>query len=720
MKTKWIIVWLSVFSTLAIGEVRAQASDSASLYMSGKVCGNQVRLRWAASTPELWQTALQYGWTLERYDFDTLAMGQAARKGTAYTPSRTQIDISPFLQTDTARIAAMADTDMYAAVLGEAVYNPDIALSVGGIAASPWDKISKEMERKQIRFALANVAYDRSFAVACLGKMGYVDTAVQPGHYYLYRLYAKGLHDTATLDTALYFTRLEAGSLRPPVQEIQMEYAYMYAALEWNIRFAHQQSVGYYVERAAETKKKEERRYVRLNATPLAVLQDNNPYTMRYADSLPDEHTRYAYRVIGVDLFGEEFVVAQSRLGKSGLMPLAMAQIDSVKEDEQGKRYLHWSYPEQSAASVKAFEVYAGSQPDWEDSQNNLLAAKLPPQTRRLAVNPDRLGVSTYFYVKAIGEEGKTTLSRSYFYWKKDSIPPLPPTGLAYTIDSVGIACITWKASVDADVEGYRVFRQTDRNAEPVQVTSQTLGDTVFFDTVSLNTLQSFYYSVRALDASGNLSKPSELLAVRNLLPDKPAPAVFSRRSQVESDRVDLVWYNSQTSNVRGHALYYRCDSSSWFLLKDFPLKENAPVPETSSFSFRFPDRLYSTRYIFNIVAYGSDKERDTVSSPFYYTASHTPAFKPPTPFAVVDSDNRYIQLQWKEKTAKPLRRVFVYRRAEKDKMRLLATLDAQAAEEAYYTDFSVKMNTEYAYVIQFEYADGLWSEYSAPCTVNY
>ncbi|MCM1040905.1 MAG: fibronectin type III domain-containing protein [Bacteroides sp.] len=709
---------------LGVSALRAQTSDSASVYLTGKVCRNQVWLRWAVATPELWQNSLERGWVLERYDFDTLQMGRSARANLAYAPVRTQIDIPPFRQVDTAKIAALAETDMYAAVLGEAVYNPDIALSMGGLALSPWEQISREMERKQMRFALANVACDRSFAVACLGGMGYVDADVQKGHYYLYRLYAAGadMADSSAQapDTALYFTRMESGTLLPPVQEIQVENGYLTAKLEWDIRFAARQSIGYYVERALEAKKPSLRKYVRLNQTPLSVLQGNGQHAMRYADSLPDAQNRYVYHVIGVDLFGQEFTVAQSRAVQSAGMPLAVAEIDSVTGDELGRCCLYWSYPEENMASVKGFSVYVASLPDWNESESSLLAAQLPPQTRRFTVSPGQMDVSSYFYVKTLGDNGQSTLSRAFFYWKKDSLPPLPPTELAYTVDTAGIVRISWKPSPDADVAGYRVFRQVEEKAEPVQVTAYTLADTSFIDTVSLNTLQSFYYSVRAVDVSGNISKPSALLAVRNLLPDKPAPAVFSGRSHVAGDKVELVWYNSQTSNARGHALYYRCDSSSWFLLKDFPADSKTGIPETFSFTFAMPERHYTTRYTFNIVAYGSDKGRDTVNCPFTYEVEHMPVLKPKTPFAIVDADNRYVQLQWKEKSGKPVARMYLYRRAENDKLRLLAALDAETAAQGFYTDFSVRMNTEYAYVIQYEYQDGLWSAYSAPCTVVY
>lgn len=709
-------LFLSVLPAL-----RAQVSDQASVYMTGKVCRNEVWLRWSASTPEWWERSLEYGWILERYDFDTLEMGRAARENLTYTPKRKVVEIPPFLLVDTARIAAMADSNLYAAVLGEAVYNPDIALSTGGIALSPWNNISKEMERKQMRFVLANLAYDRSFEVACLGKTGYVDPDVEKGHHYLYRLYVNTAGNTTeTSDTALFFTRMESGRLLPPVQEMDIESGYLLVRLKWDIRLAERQSVGYYVERAAGTRKNKEPQYIRLNRTPISVLQENERYRMSYSDSLPDSQNRYAYRVLGVDLFGEEFVVARSRFIKSGAMPLAVAEIDSVTSDTRGKRYIHWSYPEDKMLSVKGFSVYVAPSPDWDVAKSTLLGAHLSPATRRLAVGPEELEVSSYFYIKTEGVDGTSTLSRAYFYWKIDSVPPLPPTGLSYTIDSLGIACISWSPSVDADLSGYRVFRQTEKNAEPVQVTTGTLTDTSFFDTISLNTLQSFFYSVRAVDASGNLSEPSALLAVRNLLPDKPAPAVFSCKSRRQDDRIELVWYNSQTSNIRGHLLLYRCDSSSWFPLKDFPARENERLPETASFIFKFPERLHATRYTFNIVAYGSDKQKDTVNTPFDYTVEYIPEIKPPAPFALVDAENRYIQLQWKEKTGKALRKMYLYRRSENDKLRLLATLDAETAREGYYTDFSVRMNTVYAYVIQYEYEDGLWSAYSAPCLVDY
>ncbi len=707
---------------LGLSAIRAQGPDSARIHLAGRAYRDHVRLRWAASTPRLWRKTLESGWTLERYDFDTVMMSEATRKNLPYVPARKIVGISPFLQTDTARWAAMADTDTYAAVLGEAVFNPGFSLSLGGTALSSWNRLAKDMEREQVRFVLANTAYDRSFAVACAGKTGYVDNDVESGHFYLYRLYANFSDSTDGHDTALYFTRMEPGTLIPPVQEIRTDFGYLTVNLEWDYRLCENHCTGYYVERSTQkagSGRRKPTEHVRLNQTPLGILQENVSKKMHFRDSLPDGEDRYAYRVIGVDLFGHEFPVARSRYGKSTGVPLATAVMDSISRTKE-KVFLHWSYPEENMASVKGFSIYVSTSPEPGEDERTLLLGSLSPATRRHVLDLGRLGVSSYFHVETKGTDGKSTLSRPFFYWKKDSIPPSPPQGLSCTVDSAGIVRLHWKPSADADVSGYRVFRQTHKTAEPVQVTSRSLEDTVFYDTLSLNTRQYSYYSVRATDASGNLSAPSRLLAVKNLLPDKPAPAVFSRKSHLDDDKVELTWYNSSSSNVRGHLLLCRSDSSKWFAVKDFPLKENEKAPESTSFTFTLPERQHVTRYSFNIVAYGSDKQADTSNTPFAYQTMYIPRLKPGMPFAVTDAENRYVQLQWKNRHGKPIRHVFVYRRPENGKLRLLATLDSEKAEDESYTDFSVKMNTEYAYVVQFEYEDGTWSAYSEPCNVEY
>lgn len=702
--------------------VRAQDFDT-TVYMTGKVWNNEVLLRWAAASPALWERAMETGWVLERYDFDTALFSASIKAGKDVAPVKVSISIPPFLQADTAQLSVMADTCPYMAVLGEAVFSSELRLTMGGgTVQSPWGKIADGLQRRELRFVMANLAYDRSFAVACMGGMGYVDRKVEAGHFYLYRLFLntdKTLGESPDFaDTALFFTRLETGEPIPPLQELRTEYGVGAVNIAWNTDLVKQLCIGYFVERCVQEKRKPEK-FVRLHQTPLTVLQQNESGYMAYTDSLPDGKKLYAYRVVGVDLFGHEFPVARSKYGKSAERPVSAAVIDSVVSGTGDKLHLHWSYPEE-AGRVEAFSVYVTSRPYREDASLRKLASGLPARSRSFQIDPEWLSESSYFYVQAEGVQGSACFSSPYFFWKRDSVPPAPPVGLAFTVDSAGVARITWHSSTDKDLAGYRVFRRIKESSEPVQVTTDLLQDTVFIDTLSLRTPQYFYYSVAAADRSGNLSDHSRLLAVKNLLPNKPVPPLFSRHCRKEGNHLEIVWYNSPSPETKGHLLLYKADSSAWIPLCDLPLKETGGIQEKSSFSFRLPERSVSTRYAFSVVAYGKDPATDTAWSAFPYTYLHVPVPRAPRLFAVVDADNRYVQLQWKEKGTAYGKRIFLYRRSETEPLHLLASLEGDQMEKGYYTDFSVRMNTVYTYVSQVEYEDGRWSEYSSGCKVEY
>ncbi|MDE7072769.1 MAG: hypothetical protein K2O66_05365, partial [Bacteroidales bacterium] len=119
------------FLLAASSALPAQGFDT-TVYMTGKVWNNEVLLRWAATSPALWQTAMEKGWVLERYDFDTALFSASIAAGLETAPVMERHLIPPFLQTDTALLSAMADTCPYMAVLGEAVFSPELRLTMGG------------------------------------------------------------------------------------------------------------------------------------------------------------------------------------------------------------------------------------------------------------------------------------------------------------------------------------------------------------------------------------------------------------------------------------------------------------------------------------------------------------------------------------------------------------------------------------------------------------
>ena len=693
------------------------------LHLVGRDQDTAVLLRWAAGGHGLWMAAMQKGFVLERYAFDTAALHPAPDySDTMPPPVKKLVRIPPFLAMDTTVLAGMAADDAYAALLGEAVFSPEIRFTLGdaGSGLSPWKAISGKLQEKAVRFTLANLAYDRSFPVACVGTMGYRDTSVQPGFYYLYRVYVDSAFDEN--DTALYFSRLENRVLVPPLQVLDAEYGDGFVELSWRNRFDASLLVGYFIERA-EAGPSGDGRYVRLNDVPYTALQEGKTARMSYRDSLPSNTQEYVYRLVGRDLFGLETVLAKSRAGHGKDLLAAIPCIDSVYALDAGNLAIAWSFPDGQEDRLAKMELYATHSPGQLPGPEHLVEGEIDKRERHIFLIEisDLESYSSYFYLRAIGKYGESYFSLPFFYQMIDSLPPAAPEGLAYVMDENGQMQLSWTPSSETDLAGYRVFLSNSEEGEPVQLTSSVLRDTVFSDTVSLRTSQYFYYRVVAEDKTGNMSGFSNALAVKNLRPRKPVPALFAlqhcRRYQ---DRVKLVWYNSMSPYLKGFRLYHKSDTAQWVEVADFPLPASGEIADTTAFVFKYPSSVLPGLQKFDIVAYGSG-EADTAHAPYCFEDRYLPEAKTPTLELFADREGRFVQVEWKNPEGREVKRIYLYRSSGTDSLRLLGALAPQTELSwQVYVDKRVKMNTYYQYCLQFEFADGSWSEYSRFYGIEY
>ncbi len=713
------------FSTLTVMEDDSLQEEAAlkGLHLVGRGQDKAVLLRWAAGDYGLWMAAMQKGFVLERYAFDTAALHSApAYSDSMPPPVRQLIRIPPFLGMDTSVLADMAVNDAYAALLGEAVFSSEIQFTLGndGSVFSPWKAISDKLQEKAIRFTLANLAYDRSFPVACLGTMGYRDTSVQPGFYYLYRVYV----DSAFCgnDTALYFSRLENSILVPPLQILDAEYGDGVVELSWSSRFDANLLVGYFIEKA-EVKTSGEGRYLRLNDVPYSALQDGRTSRMAYRDSLFSNEQEYVYRLVGVDLFGQEIVLAKSRAGHGKDLLTAIPRIDSVYAWDSDNLAMSWSFPEEQESRLERMELYATHSPDQLPGEEHLVEGRIEKGMRHIFLIEisDLDSYSSYFYLRAVGKHGESCFSLPFFYQTVDSIPPEAPSGLAYVVDEHGRMQLSWRSSQEKDWSGYRVFLSNSEDGIPVQLTASALRDTVFFDTLSLSTAQYFYYRVTAEDKTGNISDFSDALAVKNLRPQKPAPALFAlQHCRRYHDKVKLVWYNSLSPYLKGFRLYHKSGTAGWVEIADFPLPASGEVEDTTAFVFKYPSSVHPGLQRFNIVAYGTG-EADTAHAPYCFEAKYMPSVKMPALELFADREDRLVQVEWKNPENKKIKRVYLYRASESEPLRLLVALNPQPASlRQVFADRNVKMNTYYQYRLQLEFADGSWSEYSRLHGIEY
>lgn len=88
----------------------------------------------------------------------------------------------------------------------------------------------------------------------------------------------------------------------------------------------------------------------------------------------------------------------------------------------------------------------------------------------------------------------------------KDTFPPAPPTGVTAVASENAINLI-WTPSPERDIAGYRVLRTIPPSSALTEVTSSTITESTFTDTVTPGVR--YVYAVQAIDTAGNASEPS-------------------------------------------------------------------------------------------------------------------------------------------------------------------------------------------------------------------
>ena len=177
---------------------------------------------------------------------------------------------------------------------------------------------------------------------------------------------------------------------------------------------------------------------------------------------------------------------------------------------QEGSICLEWTPPEKDLlgrpASVGGYFVYRRRLPE-EEYQTPLNATPfVAPFYRDTAV---AYGSSYFYTVRATAVakprvEGPPAEEVAALYL--DVYPPAAPARLDALSEAAQVRLV-WDASASPDVVGYVVYR-AEADAPPKRLTEKPVADTFFTDpTVPAG--KRYRYTVRAIDAAGNLSTPS-------------------------------------------------------------------------------------------------------------------------------------------------------------------------------------------------------------------
>ena len=682
---KSIILLLLYFS--AISQIFSQESVGGVKLLARPAKSDSIMLRWAPTDKEIWKLGNKYGYIVERYTF--LRNGQLTENSERFLLSAEPIKPQPL---DIWQ--QYEETDKYISIAAECIFSES---SVPLISPS---MIVQRYKEEQNKFSFALFAADQSPIVAQLSGLWLVDKNVKTNEKYLYTVSIPA-PDSIRIDTAFAFTGLSEYLPLPKPLYLSAQWNDKKVMLSWNILYLKHVYNSYIVEKSADGKI-----YKPISESPSVQAADEGiePELAYRTDSFPDNNTVWYYRIRGITAFGETGPPSDSIFG-SGRLPITNAPIITEKQVIDNKQVkLSWNFPEEMDNYVKGFNVYRSFKP--EGTKQKIYAGKKPTEREFIDKSPEL----TNYYVISVYDNETEKFSMGLTYAELiDSIPPVPPIGLAGKIDSLGIVRLSWKENTDKDINGYRVFRSNRPDHEFMQITPAALQETNFVDTININTLtKNIYYRVKAIDLRDNQSSFGEILELKR--PDIIPPVTpVIKEISAEKNGILITWYNSSSEDVIRHYIY----RTAKFNDEKQQIAEILTSANFEKISTYLDKNIEGGEtYIYQIVAEDDSNLRSALSSPIQAKAQGEEQSRQLKLKA--KSDGETITLTWTIDTKRKIERILIYKAMGEEPLRIFTNTTANT-----FTDTESAFGKTLTYRIKAVYEDETTSDFSNEVKVS-
>ena len=643
---------------------------------------DSVVLRWAPVKHIQWSRLNRYGYRLERFQMDKES--KPRKKGEQIGP-----DTMRAWPVETWKQRFKPD-HLYAPVALQAVHGKTFAASD---FKSESAMIRAKSQEGEMRYAFSLFAADMDARVADALALRWVDKTAGADKQVLYRLISL---DPMFPDTALVGINRSEPDVMPPVPDTpEAEELEGRIKLRWNTYPEASVYTAYILERSEDNVN-----WAQLGDLPLVKADPPQalyaePYLYYTDTSIARNYKPYYYRVSGMSPFAMLSEPSQSikAMGRDKTAP-PNPELGNVKASD-GKLILSWKYPDKTP-DLAGFLVARSSEQNGE--LNLLTNSPLPPSTRTYSDDaPDALG-ENYYVVYAKDTAGNVSASMPAYGFLPDSIAPGRPLKPVGNIDTNGVVTLHWKLGPEPDIQGYRVYFANAVDHEFSIKTPKPLRDTLFKDTITLNTLsKKIYYRIAAVDRNYNHSEVSEILVLEkpDIIP--PVEPLFSGY-EVSDTAVVLKMIASSSKDVKQHVLYRReAGAEKWNTLITWP---RGRMPESYS------DRSVAgaTYYQYTLVAIDSSGNK----SPFSPTADVRvmPRVSKQDIEAIrlsYNSEKREVNLSWK-KPVSEVKYYVIYR--GKDSKRP-SVLTSPAGNATTFSEVLLPGKAHYRYLIKAIYADG-------------
>src|SRR4051812_14668348 len=465
--------------------------------------------------------------------------------------------------------------------------------------------------------------------------------------------------------------------------------------LKWEAESLKPYYGGYFIERSEDGKL-----FSTLNKTPIIQVttkDEKDKKDILYIDKTTEYTKTYYYRIRGLGFFGvygEYSPVVKCKLIKP-LEAFPFAE-NTVLQKGDTTLEVHWHMPEKfDLNELTGFDILRSETSEGKYVKIN--KAILSNESKTFVdVKPKQ---SNYYKVLALGGSGDSAFSHAMMGLLPDKTPPAIPIGLTGKVDSLGKVRLSWKPNKEKDLKGYRIFKNNALNEELVEVSKVILTDTVFKDSVSLNTLtEDVFYSITAVDNVFNNSPYAKTIKLKR--PDKIKPVEAQLLQLTHTDSCIVVnWILSNSKDAEKYELWRSVKGAAPQKIKEWKATD-------SLHQYLDKQLEYGSYYQYSMKVIDDDRNFSISSSmPHYFDSRIRIAIKKIK--YKVNLEKKSITLNW-EYPEKDLYSFIIYKGKEGDPLKIVKTVKGS---EFMFEDKELYIGNKYVYKIKAVYNSGAESK---------
>lgn len=656
----------------------------------------EILLRWAPNDPLTWKLGNKYGYTIERF-----TIGKNGRIDSTGRWPRVQLTPQPIKPWPLDDWEPIAVKDHYAAIAAQAIYGE--SFEVDGPSGDMISIINQVKEERN-RFGFALFAADHSMDAARASGLRWKDTSVKKGEEYLYRVALAPNSGTIPVDTALVTVSAVMPDRLPQPPEVEAQFGDRTVSIRWNGFYFNHLYVSYRVEKSEDGT-----HFTPVNDRPIVNgdRPDGESQQVVLMDSLVQNNKKYYYRVRGITAFSEvgppsAVVSGQGVMSLSGVYPI----IDTVSVIDNQSALIQWTFPDSLQEYVVGYQVTRSASLNgrYDPLHHELLPSASTSYTDEAPLS------SSYYRVQAMGPDSTTTSSVPYMIMLEDSLPPRLPVRFEGKVHADGSVHLHWSESESDDVLGYRLFRANDPEEEFVMVSSKTVQDTVFTDSVVVATLtEQVYYRIVAVDRRFNASNYSEVLSLKRPDVVPPVPAQLTSVA-AEKKGIRLSWVASPSEDLAKYVLLrWHATSSGYQVLRKF---------EVGDSTYTYLDSLVKPATTYRYILRTLDDDGLSAAYPSLTVVTlDTPMQEGVNNLrGKADREQRRILIQWDGLANQNIEGYRIFRAVDDGPLRHYQFSNSGPQ----FIDRQLTINHRYRYAVQVVMGEGSESKLSPEVTINY